>query len=273
MYYNIRVGILAQWKKLILAAIVIVVLCLSVHIGLMDSIQVLGLADAAPGPLDYYLSLMAGTPPAARNSDIAYQMPTISLLFWMVMSFCVGNFPAHELRTQSENVLLFHRSRIRWYCGKVMWNALFVALYYWLLAVVLVLFSAVVQGRLAPLLWMLHFDLFLEEPVLGGDFWIAVLGVPVATTIAMTQMQFALSLICGPMVSYMVLVTYFVCSAYIQTPLLIGNGLLLIRNRLFASGRCSTTQLLLGATVHWIIFCWLGHLAFRRHPILKTKEG
>ncbi|MEG0395342.1 MAG: hypothetical protein RR576_03245 [Oscillospiraceae bacterium] len=267
MYYNIKIGILGQWKKPIIVICVIILFCF----GFYNNIQ--STETLKSSFFDYYIYIFQGEAAASLNRDAPYVLPVIPILLWILLSFCVGDFPVQELQTQAEQTLLRCKNRSSWWLSKTIWNAIIVLLFYISIVCTVLMFSVCTgtQQTLTPN-YFLHQLLFTNPPNLSVAFIIASIIVPIVVSISLTQMQLTLSLIVGSVGSYLVIFAYFICAAYINSPWFIGNGMMLIRNRFFTDLGCSSSALITISIVYWIVSFLVGRLIFRRYNILKKMQ-
>ena len=95
----------------------------------------------------------------------------------------------------------------------------------------------------------LHPDILESEPVLNAEFWIAVI-----------------------FVSYILMMAYFICCTYISSPFWVGNGLMLIRNRIFVESGINSQFLIICCICYWIVGYVLGGVILNRYPIISRKR-
>ncbi len=279
MYYNFRIGILGQWKKLLFVVLFVLGICAISNKNLLQAIPIIfgeNFNSVKIGFLDYIFEIFKGERPVltAAGQGSYYTLSTIVLLLWLLLSFCCGNFVIHELQTYSEIILTRVKSRYSWWNQKTVWNVSMVVVFYTLIHLTVFLFCFFSpSGDILAFEGILHPQVLSNEPILNGEFWIAVILVPLVSGIALTQMQITLSLLVGPFVSYILMLAYFVCCTYVSSPLLIGNGLMLIRNRLFVSSGISSQLMIVFSVCYWLISYVVGAVILNRYPIIKRKEG
>lgn len=274
MYYNIKVGLIGQWKKCIFILCMMTFFSFAFWQTIQDLISLQAIPDIKIGILDYYIHSITGELPATGKPDIPYFLPTTAVILWIFASFLTGHFPSHELQMCAEHTVLRAKSRFAWWNAKCLWNFLAVLLFYSLLllgAFLLALFTN--TKDLTSFEWIFHQKLFLQEPSFNISFWAAIFLIPIICTVAMTQIQMTLSLFIGSNLSYIVMIIYFICCAYFQSPFLIGNGMMLIRNQQITSTGISSLSLFFCALIYWIIFYTIGCFFFQRYVIIKKLEG
>lgn len=250
-----------QWKRFFVALLVMASLCV-------------GYQNAFPHEykihlMDYVLYLFRGEVAASLNADVPYVLPTISIIEWILISFIVGNFATRELLIQGENTLLRAKSRIFWWNQKCIWNIWMNIIYSVMIYVVIEMISAYrTKDVVIEFNWLYHQDLFLNDPDKKVATAAAIF-LPIIASIAMTQMQMTISLFLGSQGSFIIMLSYFVCSAYIRNPWLIGNAFMLIRIQPFSEKGIPLFEMVLFSIGCWICAVAVGQIAFERYDVIR----
>ena len=245
--YDFHTGIKEKWKRFIVIIIIAMVHCIdiytSVNTGKMSIGNIVfGLFGGISGISDQIEKLNA------------INLPVNWIMFNIGIFFIIGGYPIESLKGYGKNMLVGMKSRTKWIVGKYLWGVLSVVLSYIVLYLVIVVFSYCLDIEMNFKLTKSYkeiMDCSLNTDLREIDTVLYGILIPILSSVTMAIMQISLMLFVGQAYSFLVMIVYTMLSLFINSPLLIGNSGMMLRNNtvFFNSGNLS-------------IFCILCNIVF-----------
>lgn len=243
--YDCVHGILYQWKKFVLLAVVYAVLIIDFIIRCSNR----GLAGTYSIG-DIVLWLFKGT----KEFDIAVNnildIPTAYILPNILIAFIVGNYPFKDLNGFGTAVLVRTRKKMVWWLSKCVWCILSIVTAYTILIAEL-LFVGIGSKNISFIPTMQvctkisGFDkVLIEHSANFNEIAIYMLIGGVLTSIAISMLQVSLSQILSPIIGYISVVALLIAGVFFSFEAVITNGFMVIRNGMYLSGGYDYTMLI-----------------------------
>lgn len=288
-YYDVRNFLFGEWKKLLVIFSGFFVICLTFC---LKEASILSGENSVGTFGDYWLYIFGGFPKVTEDSAIKIKnlkMLAMWLAVLLYLFYTTLYYPFNDLTGYGQNVLTRSRGRRSWWLSKCLWNALTVLMFFCIGAAVVFLFCVVTKKPISLKIsqgMYTHVFLLDDELASGGliDFdnpgvishpshiTGALIGMPLLTAVAISELQMFLSLWLRPMFSFGVTVIILGVSAYCVSPFLIGNYAMPIRcDALMPNGVSPLTGTVILTSL--IAFCVIaGDIAFKRYDILNKEN-
>lgn len=264
-------GILSQWKKFLFAALTFA-FASGVFYTLAQASAQEGNIHSTPTLLDALIYIFRGMEVYVPAPDKPFEVPAIWMLMNLFLAFIIVSYPSKDLNGYGQHMLLHARSRLQWWAGKCIWNVCCVIVFYLIGFAVILLFTVFAGGKVsfqASGEICQQISQFHADNVAGSYLMRTVLVLPILTSLALSLLQMALEFLFRPILSYAIILTVLVASAYYCTPFLLGNESMLLRSKAampdgipFSLSVVIDGAVILAAPV-------LGYLRFRKSDLLE----
>ena len=268
-----------EYIRYILAFIIILLLisefCFKVH--MYSLVGKLSSYSFSVG--DIFLNMFKGIKEFNPRDGNTFEMPTNYIFINMFLAFIVGNYPVKDLHGFGKNVLVRSKSRSLWWLSKCAWNVMIVFLFYafmygFSLAIGIVSDNVNINPTIDISKAMAYMN--IEQTPLHMQISACIIGLiilPICTSMALSMMQMTLTFITTPIISYLIIVTILVASAFYKSQFLIGNYFMMIRNGSYITNGINSVQGLIIDGIIFFISLTIGYLYFNRYDVMNGNEG
>lgn len=270
--YDIVNGIVHQWKKFLLIAVVYAVIitdflvrCKTRHfIGQFTSSDI----------VLYMFKGMGWIMSAQKDINI----PTAYILPNILIAFAIGNYPFKDINGYGGMVLMRAGKKLVWWFSKCIWAMLTACISYAIL-IIEVAGVSLACGRLSlqvnkqVCISINGYDktLIKNNPNLTRlTVYMIVAGI--LTTIAICLVQICISQIMGPVIGYIAVVVILIMGIFFKSFLFIGNGFMAVRNNLYTPEGGSLLLTVITDIVLIAVSVIVGYVSFKRMDILKKSD-
>lgn len=222
-----------------------------------------------PGFWGVWIKILGGMPEYVKSETSIFELPVSWLLFYAFMFFIIGFYSVSDLHSFGAKTLLLSGDRRKWIVSKYIWIVSQVFMYFILFAVSVGM-ACILNGC---------FDMDIKSliEIFGIDvvntnmssFYMACIVLPFMVSIAISYMQFTLSIVLNSILGYITSISLLVVSAYWTNPVFIGNYLMILRNQLIVTDGFFSGTGILVSSVLIILMCFLGIILFRKKDIYK----
>ncbi|MGN0319485.1 MAG: DUF2705 family protein [Lachnospira sp.] len=270
--YDIINGIVHQWKKFAVLAVVYAVII--AEFLARYKIKNLGEMYTTADIILWLFKGMDWITDTQRNIEIptAYMLPNI------LIAFIIGNYPFKDINGYGGMVLIRARKKSVWWVGKCVW-AVFTALVSYGIMFVEVLSVSAVGGEVTFRVGKQmcskicgYNRMYIENNTNLTKLAICMVLVGLLTTIAVNLVQMCMSQIAGPIVGYIVVVTVLVMSVFVRSFLVIGNGFMAMRNSLYSPEGGDIRFVIIADVVLIVVSVAVGYISFKRMDIMKKGD-
>lgn len=189
---------------------------------------------------DCFAYIFRGMQEYIPNQHQPFEVPVLFLLINILLAVLIGGYAAGELHGTGLNKLVRCQRRSDWWICKCIWNVISVLGYYAALIAGAVTAAFIVSVKpdgaaffsgIAPHKEVVVKLLFCENPDKLNEKMLCcmVFVLPVLTSMAVSLFQMTIELILQPWVSFMVLMTNCVFSAFFMKGCWLGNYMMLYR--------------------------------------------
>ena len=225
--------------------------------------------DVMPGVLDCMVYLFGGMKILHNNANL--EIPILWLTVQILVSISVCIYPVNDFYGDGSIILLQFGSRVKWWLSKCIWSILQVFILYLLLFVGIIVCVGYYGGG-----WQYHTQIaaaisgvtIMDIKLLENIVIIA----PVIYSIMAVAVQISLSLLIGPVNSFVCIFAYHVLSIYCSLPVFLGNYSMIYRiKELTGQGvNCLPGVVICICTAFIVIL--VGILFFRSSDIIGKKS-
>lgn len=265
--HDIRQGIICNWLKYVLAFFMVI-------FPLLILWKMCSNENITPSFIDYIIYIFKGMEIYVPSPTSTFKIPVIYLMFNIYIAFLVGNYPLNDLTGTAQNILLRTKNRLSWWLSKCIWNMGSVIVFYIVIfftCFIFTLFTGTLSLTPTNELHSYFGVNFSNVDEMRLVFTVAVL--PLLTSIAVSLAQMALAFMMKPVNSYIIVVSFFVASAYFFSFLLIGNYPMLMRNSLVIDNGIDTYRAVFVCIGVALVSAAAGYARFRKMDILDKSNN
>lgn len=292
--YDFINGIVHQWKKFLLIAVVYAVLitdflvrCKTKHfMGQYTSSDIIlyifrGMLEGRTKQKRTFYNIILYIFRGMRwivdvQTDI--NIPTAYILPNILIGFAIGNYPFKDINGYGGMVLMRAGKKLVWWISKCIWAVLTACICYGILILEIAGVS-LAGGRLSlqvnrqVCISIDGYDktLIKNNPNLTR-LAVYMISVGLLTTIAICLVQICVSQIMGPIIGYIAVVVIMIMGVFFRSFLFIGNGFMALRNIMYTPEGGSLTLTIIADIMLIVISVIAGYVSFRRMDILKKSD-
>ena len=270
--YDFINGIVHQWKKFLLIAVVYAVLITDFLVRCKTK-HFMGQYTSS----DIILYIFRGMRWIVDvQTDI--NIPTAYILPNILIGFAIGNYPFKDINGYGGMVLMRAGKKLVWWISKCIWAVLTACICYGILILEIAGVS-LAGGRLSlqvnrqVCISIDGYDktLIKNNPNLTR-LAVYMIIVGLLTTIAICLVQICVSQIMGPIIGYIAVVVILIMGVFFRSFLFIGNGFMALRNIMYTPEGGSLTLTVIADIVLIVVSVIAGYASFRRMDILKKSD-
>ena len=218
--YDLRFGLLKQWKVYIIA---IFVAYWSMRN--YDIIQ-----SGTKSVFDYWCFLFEGQARYYFSNDGIFRIPVYWIILFILPAFIIGDYAVSDLHGFGKGLIIKNGSRFQWAIAKIFWCIISVFLYVSVLMITVIVYS-VAKGASFDISVNNYSDyLLVYINVSKIDVLIQFILLPVISIITICIIQLTLTMFCEPIIAYVIIISYDVLSVYFTSSAFIGNYAMVLRN-------------------------------------------
>ena len=182
-----------------------------------------------------------------------------------------------DLTTSGHQIILKGGSRSGWFLSKCLWNLVSCLIYFAVYIVLALMLTGIFGGKFFPLGISEATAYYFEGKLLPGqigaarELWIGVL-LPFLTVWGLSLLQMTLCLFTRPILSFISCLSIVIISAFIPSPLLLGNGAMAVRSTFVEMGMIDPVMQTASCAVVIVGSIAAGLIRFKHTDILGTKE-
>ena len=246
--YDFINGIVHQWKKFLLIAVVYAVLITDFLVRCKTK-HFMGQYTSS----DIILYIFRGMRWIVDvQTDI--NIPTAYILPNILIGFAIGNYPFKDINGYGGMVLMRAGKKLVWWLSKCIW-AVFTACICYGILILEIAGVSLAGGRLN---------------LTRLTVYMIIVGL--LTTIAICLVQICVSQIMGPIIGYIAVVVILIMGVFFRSFLFIGNGFMALRNIMYTPEGGSLTLTVIADVVLIVVSVIAGYASFRQMDILKKSD-
>jgi hypothetical protein len=274
IWFDVKNGILREWRRYLVAFIIFGLLSISLTISVQPIAPLYEMSSSLTFG-DYLVNMMCGMKEYMFDPSNPFSFPAAWMLAFLFMAYITLNYPYHDLMGMGKHLIIVSGSRTLWWLSKCVWVALSVLSFFLVGFASSALWTLISGGdfsfdvsEIVPIVLQFDTTILLPRP---WDMTGLLLAVPLMT-VALCCVQLLLSLLIRPMFSYIVTIGVLFLSAYFQSPWLIGNYMMAARSICFVDGGLSWQ---IGAAISCVLIAAvvvMGGVLFNRLDILDWEQ-
>ncbi len=228
--HDLHCGIVLRWKLLLPLVGAALTFCLILYFTCIEAAKA-GRVQSSPATIEYFAFLLRGMRKFDPLIERRFEIPVMWLVVHLYLAFAVGSYAVEDMSGFGMQFLLRSERKMGWYLGKYVYGMALVLVYYAVLALTAVLFSAAVGQFSLELNQEILFSIceINPEAATPAHLMLHLFALPVLTSMAITSCQILLSMYIRPVFSFAAVVGYEVFSAYFVSYALIGNFSMIMR--------------------------------------------
>ncbi|RHR21907.1 hypothetical protein DWX43_23125 [Clostridium sp. AF19-22AC] len=180
---------------------------------------------------DMYTELWEGVPIYIKGRTSEFKLPVLIVFTQTLMLFLVGSYPRREMQGYGKYEFLY-TSRRKWWFSKCVWVSSNILLFYVLLMLILAIL-VLVQEKNIIFLSLDSSSIFITADRNRVQMLLNVVLLPFLVSETLGMIQTFIGIFLKPIYGYVISEAIIIVSAYKLNPLLIGNYMMMLRNRFF----------------------------------------
>ncbi len=269
--YDAKCGILHQWYMFLFPFVISLISLSTYFICLQTEIEYL---DREPLFTDVWIYLFKGEKPFNEIYRNEFRFPMLWMFLQTTLSFMIGKYPFSELYdNHGAFALLKGRSRARWMISKLLWVLCTCILYYFVILITTLMFCIACHIPLRLTLSPSASPFYLcSIQEIDGIQLLGIMLLPFLTSVALSMLQTAVSLVSEAVVGFGVSLAICSISIFTEHALAFGNCSILMRNSIFGYSDIRTEHaiaILFSVIVISIVFCLL---YFKNYDVLRNRR-
>lgn len=176
---------------------------------------------------DYWFYLYGGMQEYIPGPDNTFQFPVVWILVFAVLPFILLNYPFKDLYGIGQQILVRAGKRSVWWLSKCCWNFCGTILYHLVIQITGIALFCLFQMEISNHIHMDFVNLAFDAGSQGvwnpSRIPLSVFLLPVLVSAAINMLQMAASMFIRPIFSFFAVAVLLLASAYLLSPLLVGN--------------------------------------------------
>ncbi len=224
--FDFRQGILRRGTLLLVPAVIAAVTFFDFYAKARRYLEQ-GMTQSTVDYGDYWFFLYGGMCEYIPSPDNPFQFPAVWILVFLVLPFVLLNYPFRDMYGVGQQILVCSGRRSLWWLSKCCWNFCGTVLYHLIIQAAGLVLSLVFEVEISNRIHMdfinLVFNIRYQEVWHPSSLPLAALLLPMLVSAAINMLQMTLSLFIRPMFGFFAVAVLLLASAYLLSPLLIGN--------------------------------------------------
>lgn len=229
--YDVKTGIILEWKKLIFVPVIVFICCMS----FMSKVKVFSTYSniSIPNVGDYLVEFFKGKEYLKDFSGKGkFDLPIVWIIIHFYFIFIVSSYPYKDFTERGYQYLIRTERKSVWWISKCVWVGTVTIGYYGLIYISIICF-AVMNGsdKLIPNSTIgIHVSEIDISRISMPTFFLLVIIMPIMISFSIGVVEMTLSFLFSPLAAMLTIVIYLISSAYWCRPYLLGNYEMLYRN-------------------------------------------
>lgn len=270
--HDLRNGIVAAWRKYLIALVMFGILCGSLYSGFLYLHNSPRLAGIDPPTFaDYLFYVMRGMT-WFKSPEQNFSVDVLWFAIHLFLAYVVSFYPFKDLGGYGQQMLFHSQRRNIWWLCKCVWNMASVTLFYgtlFLAAFVFSLFTGTLSLEITPNIQSVFSQTYASmQP---NEVILYVMILPWVTSMAISLMQMMFALAIHPLAGILAVCVVLTVSVFSNAYFLPGNNLMLIRCCLFWKSTGQFEQGMLTAIGIAVLSVVIGLIVFRKKDIFSIQ--
>lgn len=265
--HDLRQGILYRWKFFLISLLYFVFIDIVFIVGIntmfADTNVKCSISDIM---LNIFIGNKSCDPTEGNGVNIAINW----IVFHALLFSSIGFYLIDDLKKSATQIILRTKSRTLWWTSKIIWCTVLVVSYYLLFFICAVLcgfFSGNMTFSLSDEIVSELYEITLQGVSVGKTIF-TIIVLPMIVSISFAIVNAFVSLIVKPIISLILVVCYLVASAFYESPILLFNYSMVLRNNFDGVNGVSNQNGVLISIVLLLICFTIGIKVIKKKDIL-----
>ena len=272
--FDFRQGILRRGTLLLVPAVIAAVTFFDFYAKARRYLEQ-GMTQSTVDYGDYWFFLYGGMCEYIPSPDNPFQFPAVWILVFLVLPFVLLNYPFRDMYGVGQQILVCSGRRSLWWLSKCCWNFCGTVLYHLIIQAAGLVLSLVFEVEISNRIHMdfinLVFNIRYQEVWNPSSLPVAALLLPMLVSAAINMLQMTMSLFIRPMFGFFAVAVLLLASAYLLSPLLIGNYAMAVRYDWMLKAGVSMEAGMRIAAILLFLAVLSGLVRFRLYDILESE--
>lgn len=274
LVFDFRQGILRSGTLLLVPAVIAAVTFFDFYAKARRYLEQ-GMIQSTVDYGDYWFYMYGGMCEYIPSPDNPFQFPAVWILVFLVLPFVLLNYPFRDMYGVGQQILVRSGRRSLWWLSKCCWNFCGTVLYHLIIQAAGLVLSLVFEVEISNRIHMdfinLVFNIRYQEVWNPSSLPVAAFPLPMLVSAAINMLQMTLSLFIRPMFGFFAVAVLLLASAYLLSPLLIGNYAMAFRYDWMLKVGVSMGAGMRIAAILLFLAVLSGLVRFRLYDILESE--
>lgn len=274
LVFDFRQGILRSGTLLLVPAVIAAVTFFDFYAKARRYLEQ-GMIQSTVDYGDYWFYMYGGMCEYIPSPVNPFQFPAVWILVFLVLPFVLLNYPFRDMYGVGQQILVRSGRRSLWWLSKCCWNFCGTVLYHLIIQAAGLVLSLVFEVEISNRIHMdfinLVFNIRYQEVWNPSSLPVAAFLLPMLVSAAINMLQMTLSLFIRPMFGFFAVAVLLLASAYLLSPLLIGNYAMAFRYDWMLKVGVSMGAGMRIAAILLFLAVLSGLVRFRLYDILESE--
>lgn len=226
---------------------------------------------------DYLFYLYGGMKEFIPDYEMGFQLPIVWILVFFVLPFILLNYPLKDMNGIGQQILIRSTKKIFWWLSKCCWTILGTLVYHLIMQMTGLVMCSIFR---LDITYSIHMDFVKAAFEVGhqevcniSGLFISTVILPIFVSVSINMLQMTLSLFIKPMFSFLFIAIMLLSSAYLLSPLLIGNYAMIFRYTWILKNGVSVETGYKISLILLFISMGVGTIKFRFYDVLENGQG
>lgn len=223
---------------------------------------------------DVLMYFFKGSPIIDIENAKDFHMTEQYLLLTVCLIMMIGNYIVKDLQEMGTQIILRGAGITRWYISKVVWcfiNIALIFLYVWACIILMCVCCKVSLDLKPNMEYMNHIGITSNMIIDAKTMILMVIIIPYISSCALCICQMVLSLYVHPIIAAIIPMIEMVITIFTGLPIMLSNGIMVIRNSIFCENGTNNSQMLLSSIIIISVSFFIGLYRMKRIDIGLIK--
>lgn len=265
--HDLRQGVLHRWKFFLISLLYFVFIDIVFIVGINTMFADTNVKCSIS---DIMLNIFIGNKPFDPTEGKGINIAINWIVFHTLLFSSIGFYLIDDLKKSATQIILRTKSRALWWTSKIIWCMVLVVSYYLLFFICAVLcgfFSGNMTFSLSDEIVSELYEITVQGVSMGKTIF-TIIVLPMIVSISFAIVNAFISLIVKPIISLILVVCYLVASAFYESPILLFNYSMVLRNNFDGVNGVSNQNGVLISIVLLLICFTIGIKVIKKKDIL-----
>lgn len=267
--YDFVCGFKYNFKKYIVAVVFVILCCVLFMAQSAQCEEMFG--GVSRTLMDYFVFFFKGSKEADFEMG-SIGIPAVFLGIQIIVTSMVGYYPFDDIYGYGKQVFIRVEKKSKWWLSKCAWTFMTVLTFYVILYAVIVLFC-LVTGQDMSFIYhdeiISYMDMMYIGSVTGENLILYMFVTPVIYSLMISMVQVTLSMIIGPILSFLAVMVYDILGILVISKGLMANYTMIFRDKMVSGADIEPLEGIIYMLIPMVICVFVGMAVIKRKEIFE----